>query len=126
MPISSAILRSELDDRFLYSRLYLGYDYISITNDYGENQFKILPVKNKVLSLKNLTIRNIRLWIADQLDLIKYIDKSEIILEPLTLLGEFNIRRYSRKWLPELLDFHERFLKNHPKYVKQLLKLYKF
>jgi hypothetical protein len=115
-----------LDDRFLYSRLYLGYDYKSITNDYGEKQLKIFPVKNKVLSLKKLSIRNIRLWIADQLDLIKYIDKYEIILEPLTLLGEFKIRRYSRKWLPELLDFNERFLQNQPKYVKQLLELYKF
>ena len=118
--------RSELDDRFLYSRLYLGYDYKSIINDYGKKQFKISPVKSKVLSLKKLSIRNIRLWIADQLNLIKYIDKSEIILEPLTLLGKFNIRRYSRKWLPKLLDFNERFLKNQSKYVKELLQLYKF
>ena len=118
--------RSELDDRFLYSRLYLGYDYKSIINDYGGKHFKILPVKNKVLSLKNLSIRNIRLWIADQLNLIKYIDKSEIILEPLTLIGKFNMSGYSRKWLPELLHFNERFLQNQPQYIKDLLKLYKF
>ena len=118
--------RSELDDRFLYSRLYLGYDYKSIINDYGGKNFKILPVKNKVLSLKNLSIRNIRLWIADQLNLIKYIDKSEIILEPLTLRGKFNMSGYSRKWLPELLHFNERFLQNQPQYIKDLLQLYKF
>ena len=47
--------RPELSDRFIYSRLYLGYDYKSIINDYGDKQFKLLPVKNKVLSLKNLS-----------------------------------------------------------------------
>jgi hypothetical protein len=118
--------RSELRDRFLYSRLFLGYDYKSIINDYGEKHFKLLPVKNKVLSLKTLCIRNIRLWITDQLDLIKYIDKYEIILEPLTLIGEFNMGGYSRKWIPELLDFNERFLQNQPQYIKDMLQLYKF
>ena len=54
------------------------------------------------------------------------IDKSEIILEPLTLIGKFNMSGYSRKWLPELLHFNERFLQNQPQYIKDLLQLYKF
>lgn len=117
--------RTELDERFLYSRLYLGYDYEIIINKYGEKTFKLLPVKNKVLSLKNLSIRNIKLWIAEQLYLIKEINKAEIILKPLTLRGQHLMVGY-RKWLPNIVEFHERLLQNQPQYIRDILQLYKF
>ena len=117
--------RTELNERFLYSRLFLGYDYQSNINDYGEKYFIVLPVKENVLSLKKLCIRNIKLLIADQLDLIKEINKSEIILKPLTLRCNSREAGYC-KWNQKIIDFHEMFLNNQPEYIKMLLDLYEF
>ena len=117
--------RTELNERFLYSRLFLGYDYQSNINDYGEKYFIVLPEKENVLSLKKLCIRNIKLLIADQLDLINEINKSEIILKPLTLKCNSREAGYC-KWNPKIIDFHEMFLNNQPEYIKNLLALYEF
>jgi predicted Zn-ribbon and HTH transcriptional regulator len=115
---------TELDERFIYSRLFLGYDYETIINNYGAKTFKLLPVRNKVLSLKNLSIRNIRLFIAEQLDLIKEINKSEIILKPLTLRCNGNCVRY-RKWEPSLIQYLDEFIKDQPLFIKEMLDLRK-
>ena len=117
--------REELDERFLYSRLFLGYDYQSDVNKCGVKYFNILPVKDNVLSLKKLCIRNIKLLIAEKLDLIKKINKSEIILKPLTLRCNSRQEGYC-KWNPKIIDFHERFLHNQPEYIKNMLELYEF
>ena len=117
--------RTELNERFLYSRLFLGYDYQSNINDYGEKYFIVLPVKENELSLKKLCLRIIKLLIADQLDLINEINKSEIILKPLTLKCNSREAGYC-KWNPKIIDFHEMFLNNQPEYIKMLLDLYEF
>ena len=115
---------TELDERFIYSRLFLGYNYETIINKFGEKTFRLLPVKNKVLSLKKLSIRNIRLFIAEQLDLIKEINKSEIIWKPLTVRCNGNYAGY-RKWKPSLIQYTDEFIKDQPLFIKEMLDLRK-
>ena len=124
MIFRSPFTRTELDERFIYSRLFLGYDYETIINNYGAKTFKLLPVRNKVLSLKNLSIRNIRLFIAEQLYLIEEINKSEIILKPLTLRCNGNCVGY-RKWEPSLIQYTDEFIKDQPLFIKEMLDLRK-
>lgn len=120
---NSPFTRTELDERFIYSRLFLGYDYELNFNEYEENYFKLLPVKDKVLSLKKLSIRNIRLFIAKQLDLIKEINKSKIILKPVTLRHRTQYFHIFREWNPSIIQYIDKFIKDQPLFIKEMLEL---
>ena len=109
---------TELNDRFLYSKIFLGYDYKLYHSDLYYENIDILPYKDKIFSLKKLCIRRIRLYVAEKLDFVEEINNSKILLKPLTIINNSGLQ-----WNPLLIQYLENLIKEQPLFIREILHL---
>jgi len=118
MIYDSDLTFNELNERFIFSKLFLGYDYkIFRPNLYYANT-DIIPYKDKIFSLKKLCIRRIRLHVAEELDFVEEINNSKILLKTLTTYSNYYLQ-----WNPLLTEYLKYLIKDQPVFIKELLQL---
>ena len=118
MIYDSDLTLTELNERFIFSKLFLGYDYKIYRPNLYYADTDIIPYKDKKFSLKKLCIMRIRLHVAEELDFVEEINNSKILLKPLTTYNN-----YFLQWNPLLTEYLKYLIKDQPSFIKEILQL---
>ena len=118
MIYDSDLTFNELNERFIFSKLFLGYDYKIYRPNLYYADTDIIPYKDEKISLKKLCIRRIRLHVAEELDFVEKINNSKILLKPLTTYSNYYLQ-----WNPLLTEYLKYLIKDQPVFIKELLQL---
>ena len=118
MIYDSDLTFTELNERFIFSKLFLGYDYKIYRPNLYYADTDIIPYKDKIFSLKKLCIRRIRLHVAEELDFVEEINNSKILLKTLTTYSNYYLQ-----WNPLLTEYLKYLIKDQPVFIKELLQL---
>jgi hypothetical protein len=104
----------QMNNTFLYSKLFLGYEYKYRYPDCKKNIYLLPVFKGVIPSLKNLSRNRIRLLAAKQLGFLDETNEYEGELKHFTV-------DYKGCWHPALINFLKEFTRDNTQFIKDII-----